>query len=99
MKKVLGQKLYDTNTAEIVGEHLDCNEYKCEVLRLYRKKNGELFIYFGFGTATEDWKADETSYHFYNEYIVPVKDECAKTFLKEWLDTDIYMNIFGPVEE
>ena len=46
MKVILGDKLYDTETAELIGRHISADPYSLDGFweELYRNKNDEFFL-------------------------------------------------------
>lgn len=101
MKKIINGKLYNTETAEMVGEYEkgrfrnDSGWYREE---LYRKRTGEFFL-FGEGGGTSKYSA----------YLVDAKDDGSKIIklsigeVKSWMEehesVESYIEIFGDVEE
>ena len=56
MKKIINNKVYDTETAQLIKEYWNGHEkgddyYQLE--RLYRTKNGEMFLHYVGGRYTE----------------------------------------------
>lgn len=87
MKKIINNKVYNTDTAKKVGmiwigPELDRTGWE----ELYRKKTGEFF----------------TLYHRYNDHfekITPLTYDEAQEWAEKHLDGDDYINIFGEPEE
>lgn len=87
MKKIINNKVYNTDTAKKVGmiwigPELDRTGWE----ELYRKKTGEFF----------------TLYHRYNDHfekITPLTYDEAQERAEKHLDGDDYINIFGEPEE
>lgn len=93
MKKVIKGKLYDTETAKLVGEYDNgkfTNDFGYYSEDLYQKRTGEFFI-CGIGGAFTKYDGVET--------ITPVSYEDAQRWAEEHLDGDDYIEIFGEPEE
>ena len=83
MKRIINGKLYNTETAtELlqVSKGVGTAEY------LYRKKNGEFFLYL-----STCWEGRKDS-------IEPIPEKEAKSIIGE-LDGDLYIEIWGEPEE
>ena len=102
MKKIVNGKVYDTETAALVGEwdngKLDDRLYICSE-DLYRKRTGEFFLR-GFGGPGSKYavSAGNSSWSG-GEKIIPLTYEAAQKWAAEHLDGDAYEQIFGAVEE
>lgn len=101
MKKIIHGKLYDTDTAAEIA--CDSNGYGFADFRycreaLYRKKNGEYFLY-GEGGALSPYAQKCRGGSCEGSRIRPLTEESAKTWGEQHLDADSYMKVFGPVEE
>mgnify|MGYP003303769959 CR=1 FL=1 len=93
MKKVIKGKLYDTETAKLVGEYDNgkfTNDFGYFSEDLYLKRTGEFFI-FGFGGFFTKYDGVKT--------ITPVSYEDAKAWAEEHLIGEEYIEIFGEPEE
>lgn len=99
MKKILYGKLYNTETADKLGRFSSGHDFYEVTEVLYRKKNGEFFLYGSGGAASAYFKWDETGNRCAGEDIIPLSIKEAKEWAEEYLDVDSYMNIFGSVEE
>lgn len=101
MKKIIGGKMYNTDTAKMVGEHEESYpgefDYVCEVL--YRKKTGEYFIH-GYGHAASRY-AEPCGENAWNsgERIIPISYDKARQWAEDNLDVDAYEREFGEVTE
>lgn len=102
MKKIINNKVYDTSTAEKVGEwdngRWDDRLYRCAEV-LYRKRTGEFFLH-GYGgpgskyavsTGNSNWSSGEK--------IIPLSYEAAQKWAEEHLDGEEYEAIFGEITE
>jgi len=93
MKKIIGGKLYDTETAKKLAGY--CNgrsDFSRCVERLYRKRTGEYFLY-GTGGPTSAYG------YAGGEKIIPLSEEKAREWAEDRLDGDEYEAIFGEVTE
>ena len=101
MKKVIAGKVYNTQTAECVGEQswgnmsdfAYCNE------ELYRKCTGEYFLFGEGGGMSKYAKSVGQNSWGWGEAIIPMSLEEAKQWTEENLDGNKYEQIFGTVEE
>lgn len=101
MKKIINGKIYDTNSAERVGDWDNgrngdfsyCSE------ELYRKRTGEFFLYGEGGAQSKYSKSCGNNSWSGSEMIIPLSYEAAKKWAEEHLNGDAYESIFGEVEE
>ena len=100
MKKILGGKKYDTETARMVGTYGNgssgfgaCSE------TLYRKRTGEFFLYGEGGPMSKYGVAYGDNEWGYGEEIRPLTVDEAKAWAEKHLDADEYEEVFGEVEE
>lgn len=101
MRKILSNKVYDTETANYVGgyEHDLANNLGWCVEKLYRKRTGEYFIY-GEGGPMSRYSVDLGSGNYSGgEAIKPISYDEAREWAEENLDTEEYEAEFGIVEE
>ena len=102
MKKIINGKLYDTETAKLVGEYdngCSYSDFHYMSEELYLKKTGEFFKY-GTGGAMSRYNKECG----FNEWtggddIIPLTEEEAKEWAELHIDADGYMELFGEVEE
>lgn len=101
MRKIIGGKMYDTDTATQIGSYeygyggnLD---YICETL--YRKKTGELFLHGEGGPRSKYACRVDSNSWCGGQSIIPESDFDAKEWVAEHCDTDIYVKLFGSVPE
>lgn len=101
MKRIIKNRIYDTEKAHFVGVwsngYLPDNfNFLCK--ELYRKRNGEYFLYMHGGAFTEcassygnlscsGWK------------IVPLNAEQARSFAFDFLAEDVALSEFEPVPD
>ena len=101
MKKIINGKLYDTDTAHLVGEwdnqRYGSFDYVAE--SLYRKRTGEFFLHGEGGARSryathcgnDSWSGDAA--------IIPLSWEAARQWAEEHLDADEYQAAFGQIVE
>lgn len=102
MKKIIDGKVYDTETAECVG-NWDNGKYTSDLFleeeSLYRKRTGEFFLY-GSGGAHSKYAVSCGSNNWTGgEKIIPLDYESAQKWAEEHLSADEYEKIFDIVEE
>ena len=97
MRMVLSNRVYDTDKARLVGEWVDLDPRGPSrvVERLFRKRNGELFLH-----GSGDPYARETSIpgrHSWkgSEWIQPLDYETGRRWAEEHLGHDEYEAAFG----
>lgn len=101
MKKIINNKVYDTDTAKKVGEwykNWDDRLYRVTE-ELYRKRTGEFFLYgyggpgskYGVSSGNGDWSSGEE--------IIPLTYAAAQKWAEQYLDGEEYEAIFGEVQE
>lgn len=97
MKKIINGLMYDTETAkELVEWDNGLPAYDLDSVTeiLYRKKNGQLFLY---GRA--DYPDEITGKDTPCEIILPATIDEAKEWAEEKASADKYEEIFGKVSE
>lgn len=102
MKKIINNRLYNTETAKEIGTYSnaggwrDFNHYE---ETLYRKKTGEYFIY-GEGNANTRYAVlvDQNTWSGGSK-IIPMNYEDARKWAEENLTADEYEAAFGAVDE
>lgn len=101
MRKIINNRLYDTDTAREVGTH-DNGEmpgdfgYVSETL--YRKKTGEYFLH-GEGGARTRYARQDCGLWASGEAITPLSYDAAREWAEANLDADAYEAAFGAVAE
>lgn len=103
MKKIIGGKKYDTETAELVGEYgpdgLGPRDFEYFREALYRKRTGEYFL-FGEGGPRSRYaqpygvRGSQGGWAF-----EPVSYEAARAWAEEHLGADDYEAEFGDVSD
>ena len=99
MKKVINGKMYNTETAEQLAtwDNGRWNSFDICEEKLFRKRNGEFFLY-GYGGpksayAQPDGDRSVSSGHA----IILLSDKEAREWAEEHLNGDKYEEIFGEI--
>ena len=102
MKKIIGGKLYNTDTATRVYSYcngLSNRDFNNMTEHLYRKKTGEFFLH-GWGGAMSKYREQcDGNMWSGGESIIPLTIEEAKEWLERYADADVYIECFGEVAE
>ena len=101
MKKIIGGKRYDTNTAKYIGSgYANCSvtDFKYFEESLYLKKTGEFFLHGNGGPASKYAKEFDGSM-WGDEKIIPISLEEARAWGEKNLSPDEYEEIFEVKEE
>lgn len=101
MKQIINGKLYNTETAEKIGEFE--SDYPKDSFRffsetLYQKQTGEYFL-FGQGLAESKYGKKTPQGKIPWSKIKPLSQEQASTWALKNLNADQFMQNFGEVEE
>lgn len=101
-KKIINGKLYNTETATLVGKwdngyHISDFEY-CEE-RLYRKRTGEYFLIGEGGPLSQNSKSYGDKSWSYGYPITPISEEEAKQWAEDRMSANEYIAVFGEVSE
>lgn len=101
MKKIISGRVYNTSTATRVGVYESGFQgdidYVCE--ELYRKKNGEFFVYVEGGAATSYAVSRGSDGYAAGEAITPMTYDEAAHWAERHLTGEQYEQIFGEVSE
>lgn len=101
MKKIIGGKVYDTETAKELGVYAYSNygdlNYICKTL--YRKKTGEFFLHEEGGANTRYAQQINTNEWCGGEIITPLTYKQAQEWTEKNLTGDEYESIFGIIKE
>lgn len=92
MKKIVGGKLYDTETAVVCGvwnNEFQAGDDKACQETLYRTKNGSWFL---------RGKGGDSSVYHRGPELRPLEEYEARDWAEEHLSADAYMAAFGEVE-
>lgn len=102
MKKVINNKLYDTETAKEVGFWENAgswSDFSHVEETLYRKKTGEFFLYGEGGASTKYAVSEGQNSWTGGSKIIPITVEAAREWAEKKLDADKYAAIFGMPDE
>lgn len=102
MKRIIKNKVYDTDTAQRLGEYApNPNQsdfhYFCETL--YRKKTGGFFLHGEGNAASKYSRSCGQNEWCSGEKIIPLPYEEAQEWAEKHLDADDYIAVFGEPEE
>ena len=101
MKSIINGKLYDTDTAVLVGEWWNgygINNFRYVDEKLFKKDTGEYFLY-GSGGAMSVYSEQRGDHKVEGEKILPFNLADAKIWAEEHLDADKYIAEFGNPED
>lgn len=102
MKKIINNKVYDTETAVCVGEWSNghyTNDLSYCSEDLYRKRTGEFFLHGDGGPMSKYAVSCGNNSWGRGEKIIPLTYEAAQKWAEEHLGGDEYEAIFGEVVE
>ena len=102
MKKIINGKVYDTATAQCVGEWsnpYNRRDFNWVEETLYRKRTGEFFIYGEGGPRSQYAKEVGTRQWASGERIMPLTWDEAREWAEEKLSADEYEQAFGEVAD
>lgn len=102
MKKIINNKLYNTETAKLIDQFdngLTYRDFYYFAEELYQKKTGEFFIVGDGGAATIYSKPAEGGGVVGDCCIVPITVDEAKDWVERHSTAEIYESLFGEVEE
>ena len=101
MKKVINGKLYNSETAKLLGEdsysHPGDLAYWSE--KLYKKRTGEFFLYGEGGPMSRYAQTTGQNEWSGGEQIQPMTAENARQWAEKHLSADEYGSIFGEITE
>lgn len=102
MRKIINNKVYDTETAKKRGEWSNGRSYRdfswCEET-LYQKKTGEFFLHGAGGPQSRYSEQRSDNCWGCGERIIPLAVSAAKIWAETHLEADEYEAMFGPVVE
>ena len=101
MKKIINGKLYNTETAHLVGtwsNEMD-GDFSWTEESLYQKKTGEFFIYGQGGAHTRYAQNTDATHWGEGEAITLISYDDARQWAEEHLTADQYQEAFGEVTE
>ncbi len=102
MKKVIEGKLYNTDTARLIGEwsnNLGGRELSFLSESLYRTKSGAYFIHGEGGPNTKYGQSVGNNSWSGGEKILPMSPASARKWAEEKLTAEEYIEVFGEPEE
>jgi hypothetical protein len=95
MKRIIQNRKYDTETATMLGLDGGGDGFRSWHEELYRKRNGEFFLYGNGGPMTRYATTCDGGGWTGGEAITPLTPEAARQWAEEHLDADDYEGIFG----
>ncbi|MFR4401210.1 MAG: hypothetical protein ACLT3C_02285 [Peptococcus niger] len=101
MKKIIGGKRYNTETAKYIGSgfaNCGVTDFKYFEESLYLKKTGEFFLHGEGGPASKYAKEFDGSM-WGDEKIIPISLEEARAWGEKYLSPDEYEKVFEVEEE
>ena len=101
MKKIINGKKYDTETANIIAgsSHGCASDINFWSETLYRKTNGEYFLYGEGGPASKYREYSASNSFRGGENITPLTEYEAKSWAERNMTVEKYEDEFGEVEE
>lgn len=101
MKKVIGGKLYNTETAKFLGgdSYSNPGDFAHWSEGLYKKRTGEFFLYGEGGPLSRYAQTIGQNEWSGGEQIQPLTVENARQWAEEHLSADEYEAIFGEIAE
>lgn len=101
MKKIIGGRCYNTDTAKILGGagYSHPGDFAFWSERLYQKKTGEFFIHGVGGAMSKYSRSVDCNTFTGGEEIIPLTVKEAQKWVEENLDVEEYERIFDEVEE
>lgn len=100
MKKIIGGRKYDTDTARVVGGtscgHPGDLGFWSE--ELYQKKTGEFFLHGEGGPMSKYARRTGQNEWSGGEEIIPLTEKEAREWVEKYMSEE-YEEIFGEVEE
>lgn len=101
MKKVINNKLYNTETAKEIhcwDNGYFTNDFNYMSETLFQKKTGEFFLY-GTGGAMSRYAESSGNSWGAGCTIIPLTIDETKKWLEDHADGDIYESVFGDIPE
>lgn len=99
MKKIISNKLYDTDTARMVGWDDGGDGFYHWREELYQKRTGEYFLYGSGGAASRYAVCTWANEWSGGEKIIPLDLEAARKWAEAHLSAERYGEIFGLPDE
>ena len=101
MKKIINGKMYNTETAKEIdraSNNLPSSDFQYYEENLFKKKTGEFFLHGHGGPASKYREACGDMWSG-GENIIPLTVDEAKSWVEENSSTEIYIELFGEVDE
>lgn len=102
MRKIINGKMYNTDTAADIGSFSNMSnlrDYGYYEETLYQKRTGEFFLYGHGGPASKYAEQQADGMRSGGESIVPITEDQARAWVERYCDADLYICVFGEVEE
>ena len=101
MKKIVNGKLYNTETAKLLGEYDKGIPGNLDFVgeELYRTKKGAYFLFGHGGPLSRYSKPISSGGLGAGQVILPMEESEAKAWAEKHLTADEYLAIFEDVEE
>lgn len=102
MKKVINGKLYDTDTARMLGaweSTWDVRDFDYVSETLYIKRTGEYFLHGEGGPSSKYARTTGQNSWSSGAEIMPLSAAAAREWAEDHLDADKYAAIFGVPDE
>jgi len=102
MKKIIDGRLYNTDTAKLIGEFSspgNWNDFSHYQEELFLKKSGEFFLHGEGGPATKYKEQAGTNCWSGGEKIIPLGYEDARDWCEKNLSVEEYEAVFGEIAE
>ena len=102
MKKIINGKLYNTDTADMLGEYwngLPCGDFNKVDEALYRTKKGAYFIAGSGGALTHYARRCGDNSQCGGEGLRAVTEQEAREWMEVHCTADEYIEAFGDTQE
>lgn len=102
MRKIIQGKVYDTDSAKLVGgwdNGMWDSDFDLEMEELYRKRTGEYFLYGSGGARTKFAQSDGYNSWTGGSVITPLTYEQAESWAQDNLKAKEYEAEFGTPQE
>lgn len=100
MKKIINGRLYDTETAKMIGSWsngLSSSDFHYCTEDIYQKKNGEYFLH-GSGGAMSKYGKSYGGGMCGSQDIIPMTEKEVKIWAETHLTADEYMELYDVTE-
>lgn len=102
MKKIINGKMYNTETAKLIGSwdngHYTSDFSYCSE-ELYLKKTGEFFLFGEGGAMSKYAKSCGDNSWGWGKSITPMSNDEARKWAEKHLEVNEYIAAFGEPEE